>query len=40
MTVEVKKRFVAPVLRAEMTLSQLTLTAPCSPGSCDQVTHA
>lgn len=30
-----KKRFVAPVLRHEMTLSQLTLGQVCSPGSCD-----
>ncbi len=32
-----KKRFVAPVLRAEMTLSQLTLIRACSPGACDAV---
>jgi hypothetical protein len=31
-----KKRFVAPVLRQELTLAQLTLIPACSPAaSCD-----
>jgi len=34
-----KKRFVAPMLRQEMTLAQLTLATPCSPSFCDQISH-
>jgi len=32
-----KKRFVAPVLQYEMTLSQLTLQVACSPNFCDAI---
>jgi hypothetical protein len=32
-----KKRFVAPMLRQEMSLAQLTLATPCSPGFCDSI---